>query len=138
MPARRRRDPLQPSMLEPQSAAELESMCADVARELGLHVRRQVKVGRRIYGPVRHIDVVVTDQSSRKSLGIECKFQKGKGTAEEKIPATIEDIRAWPIQGIICFTGSGFSAHLISFMYASGLAVDLADLEDWLRLYFVL
>ncbi len=138
MPAARGRDPQQPSMLEPHSALELEEACADIARSLGLQVRRQVKVGRRVYGPVRHIDVVVTDMSTRRSLGIECKFQRGKGTAEEKIPGTIEDIRAWPIQGIVCFSGYGFSPHMVSFMYASGLGVDIADLEDWLRLYFVL
>ena len=138
MTTRRRRDPLQPSMLAPHSAAQLEEACAEVARALGLQVRRQVKVGRRVYGPVRHIDVVVTDTTNRRSLGIECKFQRGKGTAEEKIPGTIEDIRAWPIQGIVCFAGEGFSPHMVSFMYASGLGVDLGDLEDWLRLYFVL
>ncbi|MBM3140109.1 MAG: hypothetical protein FJZ92_07820 [Chloroflexi bacterium] len=135
---RRRADPRQPSLLAPRSAAELEQACAEIARALGLQVRRQVKVGRRVYGPERHIDVVVTDLQSRRSLGIECKFQRGKGTAEEKIPATIEDIRAWPIEGLVCFAGGGFSAHMVSFMYASGRAVDLEDLEDWLRLYFVI
>lgn len=119
-------------------ATHLESACAEIAAALGLTVRRQVKVGRRVYGPVRHIDLVVTDPTTRKSLGIECKLQVTKGTAEEKIPSTFEDIAAWPIPGLVCFAGSGFSTHIVSYMYASGKAVDIDDLEDWLRLYFVL
>ena len=116
----------------------LEKACADIAEALGLDVRRQVKVGRRVYGPVRHIDLVVSDPDTRKSLGIECKLQVSKGTAEEKIPSTFEDIAAWPIPGLVCFAGSGFSAHIVSYMYASGKAVEIDDLEDWLRLFFVL
>jgi len=116
----------------------LEKACADIAEGLGLTVRRQVKVGRRVYGPVRHIDLVVTDPTTRKSLGIECKLQVSQGTAEEKIPSTFEDIGAWPIPGLVCFTGRGFSPHIVAYMYASGKAVEVDDLEDWLRLYFVL
>ena len=116
----------------------LEKACADIAEALHLTIRRQVKVGRRVYGPVRHIDLVVTDPTTRKSLGIECKLQVTHGTAEEKIPSTFEDISAWPIPGLVCFAGPGFSAHIVSYMYASGKAVEIDDLEDWLRLYFVL
>jgi hypothetical protein len=125
-------------MAEPTSGKGLEQACADLARSLGLSVKRQVPVGRRIWGPRRHIDVVVTDITLRRSLGIECKYQQVAGTAEEKIPATIQDIGAWPMAGIVCFTGPGFSDHLRSFMLASGKAVEFVDLEDWLRVYFVL
>ena len=129
-----------PEIVKPglAKAKDLETACAEIAESLGLSVRHQVKVGRRVYGPVRHIDIVVTDTSTRKSLGIECKLQVSKGTAEEKIPSTFEDIAAWPIPGIVCFAGSGFSAHIVAYMYASGKAVEVNDLEDWLRLYFVL
>jgi len=57
-------------------AKELESEVAKIAASLGLHVDRQRRVARRIWGPVRHIDVVVTDKEQRRSLGIECKYQK--------------------------------------------------------------
>ena len=124
--------------IELLKAKDLETACAQIAASRGLSVRHQVKVGRRVYGPIRHIDVVVTDESTRKSLGIECKLQVSKGTAEEKIPSTFEDIAAWPIPGIVCFTGVGFSSHIVAYMYASGKAVEIDDLEDWLRLYFVL
>lgn len=125
-------------LLDPSSGAELEQACADLGRALGLEVRRQVAVGRRIWGPRRRIDLVLTDRDQRRSLGVECKFQSRRGTAEEKIAATIEDIAAWPIEGIVCFAGPGFSEHMRSFLLASGKAVELADLETWLRLYFVL
>ncbi|MSQ42041.1 MAG: hypothetical protein EXR65_03275 [Dehalococcoidia bacterium] len=129
--------PLLPSE-QPRSGKELERACARTGRALGLDVRTQVRVGRRIWGPQRYIDVVLSERSLRRSLGVECKYQATAGTAEEKIPATIDDIAAWPIAGIVCFTGPGFSQHMRSFLLASGKAVELADLEDWLRLYFAL
>ncbi|MDP6605181.1 MAG: hypothetical protein QF664_02825 [Dehalococcoidia bacterium] len=125
-------------MLEPSSGSELEDACAELGEALGLEVRRQLYVGRRIWGARRRIDLVLTDRERRRSLGIECKFQSRAGTAEEKIPATIKDIAAWPIDGLVCFTGPGFSTNMESFLLASGKAVELADLETWLRLYFVL
>ena len=119
-----------------ESGHALRDRVADIGRDLGLQARKEVKVGRRLWGAVRSIDVVLTDRESRKSLGIECKFQSKTGSAEEKIPATIEDIRAWPIDGIVVFSGGGFSDNMRSFLYSTGLAVDLDDLESWLRLFF--
>ena len=129
---------LQDSLLEPSNGRELEQACAELSESLGLEVRQQLYVGRRIWGARRRIDLVLTDRDQRRSLGIECKFQAKPGTAEEKIPATIEDIAAWPIDGVVCFTGPGFSDNMRAFLMASGKAVELADLETWLRLYFVL
>src|SRR5690606_30797206 len=95
----------QPSLLDPRSGADLERAVVEIARGLGLQVRTQVGVGRRIWGAERRIDVVLTEPELRRSLGIECKYQGAGGSAEEKIPATIEDIRAWPIGGLVCFCG---------------------------------
>jgi hypothetical protein len=77
-----------------------------------------------------------TQPDTRKRLGIECKFQAVSGSAEEKIPTTIQDIAAWPIAGIVVFHGEGFSPAMRSFLLASGRAVEFEDLEGWLRLYF--
>jgi hypothetical protein len=115
---------------------KLEEEVADLARRLGLETRSQVKVGRRLWGAERRIDVVLTDPVSRKRLGVECKFQGVAGTAEEKIPTTIQDIGAWPIPGIVVFAGEGFSPFMRSFLISSGKAVELEDLEAWLRLFF--
>jgi hypothetical protein len=106
-----------------------------LGRELDLDVRAEVRVGRRIWGAERFIDVVLTRKATGKSLGIECKFQGGRGTAEEKIPATIQDIGAWPIPGLVVFAGDGFSANIRSYLHSTGKAVGYADLEPWLRLF---
>lgn len=120
----------------PSGGDALELAVANLAQRLGLEVRRQVKVGRRLWGAERRIDVVVTEPTSRRRLGLECKFQGVPGTAEEKIPTTIQDISAWPIPGLVVFSGDGFSPYMRSFLIASGRSVELEDLEAWLRLFF--
>lgn len=137
-PPRRPVTSSQGHFFEPTSWQGLTLACVDIARSLGLDVETEVYVGRRIWGARRRIDVVITDRVQRRSLGLEAKYQKSAGSAEEKIPSTIEDIRAWPIPGMVCFYGPGFSANMRAFLLSSGKAVELADLETWLRLYFVL
>jgi len=114
-------------------------LCKEVvalAASLGLAAREQYKCGRRIWGAERYIDVVLTHPERRKRLGVECKYQGTSGSAEEKIPAIIQDIAAWPIEGLVVFSGAGFSTNIKSFLVASGRAVELNDLEAWLRLFF--
>lgn len=118
------------------SGDALVKAVAALAVGLGLEPREQVRVGRRIWGAERRIDVVLTHPVQRRRLGVECKYQGKIGTAEEKIPTTIQDIAAWPIDGIVVFAGEGFSGNMRSFLLASGKAVEFADLEPWLRLYF--
>lgn len=115
---------------------ELVKAVAALGARLGLEAREQVRVARRIWGAERFIDVVLTDPQTRKSLGVECKFQSTRGTAEEKIPATIQDIAAWPIPGLVVFAGIGFTENMRSFLISSGKAVELHELEPWLRLFF--
>ena len=49
------------------SGKDLEKRVATVARSLGLQVRSQVKVGKRIWGADRFIDIVATEPTSRQS-----------------------------------------------------------------------
>jgi len=116
--------------------SELRDKVATLATELGLDVRTEVKVGRRLWGAVRSIDVVLTRKETGKTLGIECKYQGIGGSAEEKVPATIQDIAAWPIPGLVVFGGDGFSTNMVAFFHATGKAVSLSELEPWLRLFF--
>ena len=118
------------------SGNELQLQVAEIARKLGLAVELEVSVGRRIWGARRRIDVVLKHPETRVSLGIECKFQGTRGTAEEKIPATIEDIRAWPIRGIVVYSGKGFTPNMKSYLLSTGMAVELVDLNKWLELFF--
>ena len=118
-----------------KSGKILEEDVLKIAESLGLEVKRQVKVGRRIWGAERKIDLILRDTSKRR-LGVECKYQGSTGTAEEKIPAVIKDIEAWPIDGLVVIHGEGFSANMKAFLLSTGKAVYLEDLETWLRLYF--
>jgi hypothetical protein len=115
---------------------ELVRAVAELAQVLGLESRQQVRVARRIWGAVRHIDVVLTHPQTRKTLGVECKFQAVPGTAEEKIPSVISDIAAWPIPGLVVFSGAGFTENMKLFLISTGKAVEFPDLEPWLRLFF--
>lgn len=118
------------------SGQELERAVAELGRALGLEVRQQVRVGRRLWGAERKIDVILTHREARRSLGLECKYQGSTGTAEEKIPATISDIAAWPIPGIVVFEGEGFSPNMRLYLLSTGKAVEFEDLEAWLGLFF--
>ncbi len=116
--------------------ADLERAVAALARTLGLQVRTQVRVARRLWGAERRIDLVLNHDASGRSLGIECKFQGTGGSAEEKIPATIQDIAAWPIPGIVVFEGAGFSDNMRAYLHSTGKAVAYEDLRGWLALFF--
>lgn len=110
----------------------------ELAAVLRLEAATQFRVGRRIWGAERRIDVILTQPTTARRIGIECKYQGVGGSAEEKIPTTISDIAAWPIAGIVVFAGQGFSPNMRSFLLASGKAVELDDLEAYLRLFFSL
>lgn len=118
------------------SGDELCKAVCVLGKKLGLEVREQFKVARRIWGAERRIDVILKDPKTSKTLGVECKFQGVGGTAEEKIPSTIQDISAWPIDGLVVFTGPGFTENMKAFLISTGKAVAFDDLEPWLRLYF--
>ena len=118
------------------SGAELEQAVANLADRLGLRVGRQIRVGRRLWGAERRIDLVLRHPDSGRSLGIECKYQGVSGSAEEKIPATVQDISAWPISGIVVFAGPGFSENMRAYLHSTGKAVAQEDLHGWLTLFF--
>ena len=118
------------------SGSELEQAVANLADRLGFRVGKQVRVGRRLWGAERRIDLVLRHPNSGRSLGIECKYQGVSGSAEEKIPATVQDILAWPIPGIVVFAGPGFSGNMRAYLHSTGKAVAQEDLQDWLTLFF--
>ena len=118
------------------SGNQLRDVVAALGVDLGLAVDTEVSVGRRVWGARRRIDVVLKHPETRVSLGLECKYQAVRGSVEEKIPATIEDIRAWPIRGIVVYSGEGFTANMQSYLMSTGMAVEFSDLRNWLELYF--
>ncbi len=124
--------------MAPDSGRDLQQRVVELAQRLGLKAETEVKAARRLWGARREIDVVLTHEKTSKKLGIECKFQAGRGTAEEKIPATIKDIESWPIPGIVVIEGAGFSANMQGYLMSTGKVIWFEDLENWLRLYFAL
>ena len=122
----------------PKSGNELRDRVVELAQSLGLKAKIEVTAARRIWGAKRRIDVVVTQESTGKNLGIECKFQAVPGSAEEKIPTTVQDIESWPIPGIVVLDGKGFSDNMKGYLMATGKVVWFSDLEEWLKLYFAL
>ncbi len=122
----------------PRAGKALQDQVVALAQQLGLSAESEVRAARRIWGAKRRIDVVLRHPDSRQMLGIECKYQSTRGSAEEKIPSTIKDIEFWPIPGIVVIAGDGFSDNMKGYLMATGKAVWLTDLEDWLRLYFAL
>lgn len=122
--------------IAPKSGNELKQRVDELAEHLGLRAQTEVRAARRLWGQQRYIDVVITDEKSGKRLGIECKFQSTLGTAEEKVPAIIQDIAYWPIPGIVVIDGEGFSTNMRGYLMSTGKVVWFDELEDWLRLYF--
>ena len=118
------------------SGKALAKRVCKLADELGLEAHKEFRVGRRLWGAGRRIDVVLKQPASGKTLGIECKAQESGGTVEEKIPATVQDITAWPIPGLVVFEGQGFTDNMKSFLVSTGKAIEFSELEPWLRLFF--
>lgn len=123
-------------MIEITSHNELVKAVAEAVESLQLLAERKVPVGRTIWGSNRVIDVVAYDQNTGERLGILCRYQGTSGTTYEKIPAQIEDMRAWPIRGIVVLAGAEFTPEFKGFLRASGFAIDYEDLDAWLRLFF--
>ncbi len=118
------------------AGTQFREQVADLAASLELTVDREVEVGRRLWGAKRKIDLILTAPQSGQRLGVECKYQGSRGTAEEKIPAVLADIEKWPIGGIVAYHGSGFSGNMKTYLDSTGKAIAFADLEVWLRLCF--
>src|SRR5688572_19254567 len=119
-----------------RGGAALADLVRKWGEDLGLEIKKGFKVGRRIWGAERYIDVILTHKQTRKTLGIECKYQATTGSAEEKLPSAIDDIKAWPIPGLVVFAGEGFSQNIRHFLISTGKAVHFDDLRPWLCLFF--
>lgn len=122
--------------MEINSGADLEQAVVRIGKALGLEVETQVVMGDRIWGPRRHVDVVLSKPDSERIIGVECKYQRVADTVEEKIPLTVEDINDWPIRGIVVIHGEGFSRDFVPFLRGRGRIVEFKRLAEWLRFYF--
>jgi hypothetical protein len=88
----------------------------------GIEVYEEVSLGTSTLGKTRRIDLLLLQRSSGKSLAIECKYQDSAGTADEKIPYALDELRALRIPGAIVYAGSGFSDGVLHLLQSSPLA----------------
>jgi hypothetical protein len=122
--------------MTPASGKDLEKIVPEIVETLGLKAHTQFKLGHRIWGAQRHVDVLVEHPTTHARLGIECKFQASRGSADEKLFSVRDDIATWPIRGIVVYAGEGFDPRFINILHAQGIGVALDDLPTWLCCYF--
>ncbi len=86
----------------------------------GVEVYREVSIGKSIIGKNRKLDILVL--CAGDGFAIECKYQESQGTADEKIPYTLDDLAALQMNGCVAYAGDGFSPGVIHMLEASELA----------------
>jgi hypothetical protein len=117
------------------TGARFEADVEAVIEALALPFLRQVRMGVSILGRQRIIDFLVYDASGRY-LGIECKYQQGSGSAEDKLVHTINDFESRPVRHILVFGGEGFSKNVRGYLLSTGKAVEIDQLRNYLVFYF--
>jgi hypothetical protein len=91
------------SQIEPQQFATYA-----INEKLGYY-SNQVSLGSGIYGTGIRADFVVMPRSRKEPIIIECKWQQTLGTADEKLPFLVANIREhYPYPTCIVIDGSGF------------------------------
>jgi hypothetical protein len=88
----------------------------------GVEVYDEVNMGTSIIGKQRRIDLFVVHPVSGKALALECKYQDVTGTADEKIPYTLQDLAALRIPSCVVYAGAGFSEGVLHLLQSSELA----------------
>lgn len=100
-------------------------ICRYIARHYGhrgVVLYREVSLGKSIIGKDRRVDILVLHPSTGRALAIECKYQYTTGTADEKIPYTIEDLRAMRMPACVVYAGDGFSKGVLHMLRACNIA----------------
>ncbi len=88
----------------------------------GVAVYREVSIGKSVIGKNRRVDVLVVEPATHRALAIECKYQQSHGTADEKIPYTLQDLAALRLPGCVAYAGEGFSDGVLHMLRGSEVA----------------
>jgi hypothetical protein len=88
----------------------------------GIRVYDEVNVGTSIIGKQRRIDLLVVEPERRLALAVECKYQDSQGTADEKIPYTLQDLAALRMPACVVYAGVGFSEGVLHLLQSSEFA----------------
>lgn len=108
-------------------------VAAYVERNFGarsLSIYTEVMVGKTIIGKNRRIDVLLIHEPDQKALAVECKWQTGGGTTDEKIPYALQDIASMWIPGCLAYGGSGWSKGVLATLEGSRFAVACEPADD--------
>ncbi len=98
----------------------------------GLHVYREVPLGKSIIGKDRQVDILVLEQTTNRALAIECKYQDQRGTTDEKIPYALADLAALRLSGCLIYAGEGWSPgirHMLEGSHLAAYAMPKPDLS---------
>lgn len=87
-----------------------------------IQVYLEISLGKTIIGKNRRIDIFVHNTELNKALALECKYQEVGGTADEKIPYTLQDLEALHCPGFLAYAGEGFSPGVIHLLEGSPTA----------------
>ena len=88
----------------------------------GIQVFEEVNLGTSIIGKQRRVDLFILQPQERKAFALECKYQDVSGTADEKIPYTLQDLAALRMPSAVAYAGVGFSEGVLHLLQASELA----------------
>jgi len=90
--------------------------------ERGIKVYEEVNVGTSIIGKQRRVDLFILAPVEKRAMALECKYQDSSGTADEKIPYTLQDLAALRMPSALAYAGAGFSEGVLHLLQASELA----------------
>ena len=119
---------------------ELKHEVCCILDELGLYYKTEEYSahGSSIIGKRRRVDVVIFDGLGEVLMHIECKAQKDRGSAEDKLFKAIEEANRDKRLGtpsIIVIAGFGWNEADMRHAMLNG-AVRIENLRDWLMFYF--
>lgn len=88
-----------------------EDVIASILHTAHCDFSRQAAVGRTIYGHELRVDFLVTNLDEFPGgLVIESKWQDQPGSADEKFPYLVENIRTMKIPAVVVLHGNGYRA----------------------------
>jgi hypothetical protein len=133
-PSPQKASPVQstPPLTSNQYTDVVASYVSLVYRLRGISVYREVFAGKSIIGKNRRLDILLVCKATNRAFAIECKYQAGQGTADEKIPYALEDISHLPIAGCVVYAGEGWSDGILAMLRASPRAAYCLPSRDGL------
>lgn len=88
----------------------------------GLVIYREVSLGKTIIGKNRRVDLLAVDRETDRAVVFECKYQASFGTADEKIPYTLNDLAALHVPAFLVYAGAGFSTGVLHMLEGSPIS----------------